>query len=57
MERLRQRRQEELERGDLGGAFHEIAQELDEVVAEERAGPRRPSRTTPGSPATTAARR
>jgi uncharacterized protein with von Willebrand factor type A (vWA) domain len=38
MERLRQRRQEELESGDLGGAFHEIAQELDEVVAEERAG-------------------
>ena len=38
MERLRQRRQEELERGDLGGAFHEIAQELDDVVAEERAG-------------------
>ena len=38
MERLRQRRQEELESGDLGGAFHEIAQELDDVVAEERAG-------------------
>ncbi|HUI03796.1 MAG TPA: VWA domain-containing protein [Acidimicrobiales bacterium] len=38
MERLRNRRQEELERGDLGGAFHEIAQELDDVVAEERAG-------------------
>jgi uncharacterized protein with von Willebrand factor type A (vWA) domain len=38
MERLRQRRQEELESGDLGGAFHEIAQELDEVVAEERTG-------------------
>jgi uncharacterized protein with von Willebrand factor type A (vWA) domain len=38
MERLRQRRQEELDRGDLGGAFEEIARELDEVVAEERAG-------------------
>src|ERR1700681_2774464 len=38
MERLRQRRQEELESGDLGGAFHEIAQELDDVVAEERSG-------------------
>ena len=38
LERLRRSRQEELERGDLGGAFHEIAQELDEVVAEERAG-------------------
>ncbi|HMK98902.1 MAG TPA: hypothetical protein VK428_01805, partial [Acidimicrobiales bacterium] len=38
MERLRRRRQEELESGDLGGAFHEIARELDEVVAEERRG-------------------
>jgi uncharacterized protein with von Willebrand factor type A (vWA) domain len=38
MERLRQARQEELERGELGGAFHEIQQELDEVVAEERTG-------------------
>ena len=38
MERLRQRRQEELERGDLGGVFSEIADELDEVVREERAG-------------------
>jgi len=38
LERLRRSRQEELERGDLGGAFHEIAQELDEVVAEERTG-------------------
>ena len=36
MERLRQRRQEELDRGDLGGAFDEIAQELNQVVAEER---------------------
>jgi uncharacterized protein with von Willebrand factor type A (vWA) domain len=38
MERLRRRRQDELERGDLGGAFHEIAQELDNVVSEERTG-------------------
>ncbi|HZT52920.1 MAG TPA: hypothetical protein VE995_00900, partial [Gaiellaceae bacterium] len=38
MDRLRQRRQEELDRGDLGGAFHEIAQELEEVVGEERQG-------------------
>ena len=38
MERLRQRRQEELERGDLGGVFGEIAQELEEVLATERAG-------------------
>ncbi|HUC36816.1 MAG TPA: hypothetical protein VMR97_06820, partial [Acidimicrobiales bacterium] len=38
MERLRRRRQEELESGDLGGAFAEIAQELEEVVATERVG-------------------
>jgi len=38
MDRLRQRRQEELDSGDLGGAFHDIAQELDQVVAEERTG-------------------
>ncbi len=38
MERLRQRRQEELDSGELGGAFQEIAQELDDVVAEEREG-------------------
>jgi uncharacterized protein with von Willebrand factor type A (vWA) domain len=38
MERLRQQRQEELDRGDLGGAFDEIARELEEVLAEERQG-------------------
>jgi uncharacterized protein with von Willebrand factor type A (vWA) domain len=38
MERLRQQRQEELDRGDLGGAFDEIAQELEQVIAEERSG-------------------
>jgi uncharacterized protein with von Willebrand factor type A (vWA) domain len=38
MERLRRARQEELDRGELGGAFHEIQQELEEVVAEERTG-------------------
>jgi uncharacterized protein with von Willebrand factor type A (vWA) domain len=38
MERLRQRRQEELDKGELGGAFHEIARELEEVLSEERAG-------------------
>src|SRR3974390_1069184 len=38
MERLRQRRQEELERGDLGGAYSEIAEELEAVVGEERQG-------------------
>src|SRR5271170_7914336 len=38
MERLRQRRQEELDSGDLGGAFHELAEELEQIVGEERAG-------------------
>ncbi len=38
MERLRQRRQEELESGDLGGAFHELAEELEKIVGEERSG-------------------
>ncbi|MGA2522006.1 MAG: VWA domain-containing protein, partial [Acidimicrobiales bacterium] len=38
MERLRQQRQEELDRGDLGGAFEEIARELEEVVSQERGG-------------------
>ncbi|HTZ10507.1 MAG TPA: hypothetical protein VMB72_15645, partial [Acidimicrobiales bacterium] len=38
MERLRNRRQEELERGDLGGAFEDIARQLEDVVMEERSG-------------------
>jgi uncharacterized protein with von Willebrand factor type A (vWA) domain len=38
MERLRQQRQEELDRGELGGAFEDIARELEEVIAEERTG-------------------
>ena len=38
MERLRQQRQEELERGELGGAFEDIARELEDVVMEERGG-------------------
>jgi uncharacterized protein with von Willebrand factor type A (vWA) domain len=37
LERLRQRRQEELERGDLGGVFEEIGRELREIVEQERA--------------------
>ena len=36
MSRLRQRRQAELDRYDLGGAYREIAEELEEVLAEER---------------------
>ena len=38
MEKLRQQRQQELDRGELGGAFEEIAQELEQVIAEERTG-------------------
>ena len=38
IERLRQARQKELDSGDPGGAYRELAAELDEVVAEERAG-------------------
>jgi uncharacterized protein with von Willebrand factor type A (vWA) domain len=37
LERLRQRRREELENHDLGGVFEEIARELREIVAQERA--------------------
>ena len=38
LDRIRTARQEQLERGDLGGAYHEIAEELAEVLAEERLG-------------------
>ncbi|HEX3621381.1 MAG TPA: hypothetical protein VHT97_03600 [Acidimicrobiales bacterium] len=37
LERLRQRRQEELAKHDLGGVYDDIAQELREVVNQERA--------------------
>ncbi len=37
IERLRQARQQELDSGDLGGAYRELADQLAEVVAEERA--------------------
>jgi len=37
-QRLRDQREELLEQGDLGGAFREIAEELQEVLAEERVG-------------------
>ena len=36
MDRLRQERQERLERSDLGGVYDEIARELDDIVDEER---------------------
>ena len=38
LDRIRTARQEQLERGDLGGTYNEIAEELAEVVAEERLG-------------------
>src|ERR687897_978504 len=38
LERLRQRRREELERRDLGGVYDDIAEKLHEVVDQERAG-------------------
>ncbi len=38
LDRIRTARQEQLERGDLGGAYHEIAEELAKVLAEERLG-------------------
>src|SRR5215216_7731956 len=38
LERLRQRRREELERRDLGGVYDDIAEKLNEVTDRERAG-------------------
>ncbi|HEX6313024.1 MAG TPA: VWA domain-containing protein [Acidimicrobiia bacterium] len=38
LERLRQRRREELERRDLGGVYDDVAEKLNEVVDQERAG-------------------
>jgi uncharacterized protein with von Willebrand factor type A (vWA) domain len=38
LERLRERRREQLERYDLGGVYEDIARRLDEIVDEERAG-------------------
>jgi uncharacterized protein with von Willebrand factor type A (vWA) domain len=38
LERLRRRRRDELERYDLGGVYDDIAQELRDVVDQERAG-------------------
>ena len=38
LERLRQRRREELERRDLGGVYDDIAEKLREVTDQERAG-------------------
>ncbi len=38
LDELRLEREEALERGDLGGAYSEVAEELQEVLAEERLG-------------------
>ncbi len=38
LDQLRLEREEQLDSGDLGGAYREIAEELAQVVAEERAG-------------------
>jgi uncharacterized protein with von Willebrand factor type A (vWA) domain len=38
LERLRERRREQLDRYDLGGVYEDIANRLDEIVEEERAG-------------------
>ena len=38
IEKLRQRRREELEKRDLGGVYDDIAEQLDEILDQERAG-------------------
>ncbi len=38
LERLRERRRDQLDRYDLGGVYEEIAQRLDEIVEQEREG-------------------
>src|SRR5256714_10273229 len=38
LEKLRERRREQLDRYDLGGVYEDIARRLDEIVDEERAG-------------------
>ena len=38
LDRLRLEREDALERGELGGAYREMAEELSQVVAEERVG-------------------
>jgi uncharacterized protein with von Willebrand factor type A (vWA) domain len=38
LDQLRMEREDQLDQGDLGGAYSEVAAELEEVLAEERAG-------------------
>src|SRR5437870_12612998 len=48
LDRLRKRRQQQLDRFDLGSALDDIKKKLDEVIRTERAGVDRQART-PGS--------
>ena len=38
LERLRERRREELENRDLGGVYDDIAEKLDQILDQEREG-------------------
>jgi uncharacterized protein with von Willebrand factor type A (vWA) domain len=38
LDQLRMEREDQLDRGDLGGAYREVAEALEDVIAEERAG-------------------
>src|SRR3954453_6055968 len=38
LEKLRERRREQLDRYDLGGVYEDIARQLDEIVEQEREG-------------------
>ena len=57
LERLRQRRREELDKHDLGGVYDDIAEQLDEIVDQERAGHRAAHAGGAATPATSGARR
>ena len=56
LDQLRLEREEQLDRGDLGGAYREVAEELQQVVSEERSASNS-SRPTPATPGTNAAQR
>ena len=56
LEKLRERRREQLDRYDLGGVYEEIAERLDEIVDAGARRHRPPRSTTRRSPATSAAR-
>src|SRR4051794_30219496 len=49
MDRLRAERSERLDRGDLGGVYQEIADELNDIVDEERHGIENDTRTAEAS--------